>query len=232
MIKTLRYAFVAALMMVAGAVNAQTTFNFKNLWEAKAVELNKTSLYLMNKECGNGEVTDGDITLKFEAGDCSSQPVYAAYNAETEANTKVDPTACIKLYGAKKNTGKMEGSSMTLSKTGGKMTKIIFKAPTKRFGAGVLKASTGTVAMDKKTRDWTWVGEADNVKFTVCKTKDDITVLLHFVEITVNPSGTTGINNITVDNAKKGVRYNLAGQRVNESYKGVVIENGKKIIVK
>ncbi|WP_297225721.1 hypothetical protein [uncultured Prevotella sp.] len=59
MIKTLRYAFVAALMMVAGAVNAQTTFNFKNLWEAKAVELNKTSLYLMNKECGNGEVTDG-----------------------------------------------------------------------------------------------------------------------------------------------------------------------------
>jgi len=42
----------------------------------------------------------------------------------------------------------------------------------------------------------------------------------------------TGINNITVDNAKKGVRYNLAGQRVNESYKGVVIENGKKMIVK
>ena len=42
----------------------------------------------------------------------------------------------------------------------------------------------------------------------------------------------SGINNITVDNAKKGVRYNLAGQRVNESYKGVVIENGKKMIVK
>ena len=33
MIKTLRYAFVAALMMVAGAVNAQTTFNFKNLMD-------------------------------------------------------------------------------------------------------------------------------------------------------------------------------------------------------
>ena len=33
MIKTLRYAFVAALMMVAGVVNAQTTFNFKNMWE-------------------------------------------------------------------------------------------------------------------------------------------------------------------------------------------------------
>ena len=45
-------------------------------------------------------------------------------------------------------------------------------------------------------------------------------------------STTTGINNITVVNAKKGVRYNLAGQRVNESYKGGVIENGKKMIVK
>lgn len=119
MIKTLRYAFVAALMMVAGAVNAQTTINFKNLWEAKAVELNKASLYLMNKECGNGEVIEGEVTLKFEAGECSSQPVYLAYNAKTEADTKVDPTACIRLYGAKKNSGKMEGSSMTLSKTGG-----------------------------------------------------------------------------------------------------------------
>lgn len=187
---------------------------------------------LGNNECGNGKVTEGDVTLKFEAGECSSQPVYAAYNADTEADTKVDPTACIRLYGAKKNTGKMEGSSMTLSKTGGKMTKIIFKAPTKRFGAGVLKASVGTVEKDKETRDWTWVGEADNVKFTVCKTKDDTTVNLHFVEITVNPTVETGINNITVDNAKKGVRYNLAGQRVNESYKGVVIENGKKMIVK
>ena len=232
MIKTLRYAFVAALMMVAGAVNAQTTFNFKKLWEATAVEMEKPSLYLMNKECGNGEITEGDVTLKFEAGECSSQPVYAAYNADTEADIKVDPTACIKLYGAKKNTGKMEGSSMTLSKTGGKITKIIFKAPTKRFGAGVLKASAGKVEMDKQTHDWTWVGEADNVKFTVCKTKDDTTVLLHFVEITVNPTVETGINNITVDNAKKGVRYNLAGQRVNKSYKGVVIENGKKMIVK
>lgn len=31
---------------------------------------------------------------------------------------------------------------------------------------------------------------------------------------------------------QRGVRYNLAGQRVGDSYKGVVIENGKKIVVK
>jgi alpha-amylase len=30
----------------------------------------------------------------------------------------------------------------------------------------------------------------------------------------------------------KSLRYNLAGQRVDETYKGIVIENGKKYLVK
>lgn len=86
---------------------------------------------------------------------------------------------------------------------------------------------------DSKVRNWTWTGNAEEVTFTVSrKNAEANNAVLRFVEITVNPTGETGINNITVDNAKKGVRYNLAGQRVNESYKGVVIENGKKMIVK
>lgn len=43
-------------------------------------------------------------------------------------------------------------------------------------------------------------------------------------------NGTTGINTITTDGATDGVTYNLAGQRVAESYKGAVIRNGKKFI--
>ncbi len=43
----------------------------------------------------------------------------------------------------------------------------------------------------------------------------------------------SGINGVTNDNTvKNGARYNLAGQRVNNSYKGIVIENGKKFVVK
>lgn len=44
---------------------------------------------------------------------------------------------------------------------------------------------------------------------------------------------TTGINNAVVE-AKNvdGVRYNFAGQRVNNSYKGLVIVNGHKVIIK
>lgn len=44
---------------------------------------------------------------------------------------------------------------------------------------------------------------------------------------------TTSINNAVVE-AKNvdGVRYNLAGQRVNSNYKGLVIVNGHKVIIK
>ena len=42
---------------------------------------------------------------------------------------------------------------------------------------------------------------------------------------------TTGISKIQTS-AAKSVRYNLAGQKVGADYKGVVIENGKKVVVK
>lgn len=44
---------------------------------------------------------------------------------------------------------------------------------------------------------------------------------------------TTGINNTVVEGKNTdGVRYNFAGQRVNNSYKGLVIVNGHKVIIK
>ena len=42
----------------------------------------------------------------------------------------------------------------------------------------------------------------------------------------------TGIQEIPVKVINNGAIYNLAGQRVNESYKGIVIKNGKKFIQK
>lgn len=78
MIKTLRYAFVAALMMVAGAVNAQTTFNFKNMWEnIEPAGNDKTILYLNKAEANNGVHTIGDVTLSVIAGENpSGAPTY------------------------------------------------------------------------------------------------------------------------------------------------------------
>lgn len=45
-------------------------------------------------------------------------------------------------------------------------------------------------------------------------------------------SSSSGVKNITVEKAQNNIRYNLAGQRVDENYKGVVIMNGKKFVVK
>ena len=46
-------------------------------------------------------------------------------------------------------------------------------------------------------------------------------------------SKTTGIDHVkTADQAGDGKAYDLSGRRVNESYKGIVIKNGKKYIQK
>lgn len=50
-----------------------------------------------------------------------------------------------------------------------------------------------------------------------------------FVITRGNPSGIQKVVKPVVEN---GIRYNLAGQRVDENYKGVVIMNGKKYVVK
>jgi hypothetical protein len=45
---------------------------------------------------------------------------------------------------------------------------------------------------------------------------------------------TTNINKITADKAidANAPMYNLAGQEVTKSYKGIVIKNGKKVVIK
>ena len=46
-------------------------------------------------------------------------------------------------------------------------------------------------------------------------------------------SKTAGIDHVkTADRAGDGKAYDLSGSRVNESYKGIVIKNGKKYIQK
>ena len=53
------------------------------------------------------------------------------------------------------------------------------------------------------------------------------------IHIMVYDNGTTDINNIpSVNTEKETAIYNLAGQKVDSSYKGIIIKNGKKYINK
>jgi hypothetical protein len=51
-------------------------------------------------------------------------------------------------------------------------------------------------------------------------------------KVTLVKGGATGIQNVQVKKATDNAIYNLAGQKVNASYKGIVIKNGKKYIQK
>jgi hypothetical protein len=95
--------------------------------------------------------------------------------------------------------------------------------------------------------DWTWtdlvVSEHDG--FYAYKVESDEMAELiadrglilrgqgyHAVTIVLGkPQGTdTAIENIELNPAFEGVRFNLMGQQVNENYKGIVILNGKKYL--
>ena len=76
-------------------------------------------------------------------------------------------------------------------------------------------------------REFTLKTPANTVTFT--NTGEQLCYVL-VVEYT--KGGAASVNSIEVEKAKNNIRYNLAGQRVDESYKGVVIMNGKKFVVK
>lgn len=73
-------------------------------------------------------------------------------------------------------------------------------------------------------------GQGTFTSFGAYAIMQDITVLPMLFKMV---EGATGINNIQTTTAvKNNVMYNIAGQRVNKDYKGLVIMNGKKMMVK
>lgn len=237
MIKTLRYAFVAALMMVAGAVNAQTakaaktekiTIDFYNYYKDFEKQGEKKDVVYLNKA-----LESEGIKITFDKSTGSSAPNVTFYGTNLVK-------AYIKLFGGNKEN--VAGNTMTFSSETKKIVSIKFIG-TNSTGWGEISASSGkiteqgTAANPKVSPLWDCddknTGVSD-VTFTISRDKvNTATTQVRYVKAVVTVlTDATGIHGITVDNAKKGVRYNLAGQCVNESYKGVVIENGKKMIVK
>ena len=55
---------------------------------------------------------------------------------------------------------------------------------------------------------------------------------LKIESIAAGPVDPSAVKDVKVANAESGAIYNLAGQRTNAAYKGVYIQNGKKVIIK
>jgi len=90
---------------------------------------------------------------------------------------------------------------------------------------GALVEITLSAAADIESGELT--GNIVNAKFTPKKGKSTV-----FDNIPFNFTSTTGIRTISVDADGNEVSYDLNGRRVNETQKGVLIQNGKKVVVK
>ena len=93
----------------------------------------------------------------------------------------------------------------------------------------VEKSENGTFMLTNNGK-YIQFGDGTYTSFGAYAEKMDKTVL---PMLFVMGEGQTGINNIHTSTAvKNNVMYNLAGQRVNKDYKGLVIMNGKKMMIK
>ena len=77
--------------------------------------------------------------------------------------------------------------------------------------------------------DWSENYPSENVKVTVDANGSAVTVTFNAETKEVTAvAGTTKVNAVKAE--KAGVKYNLAGRKVNAQYKGIVIENGRKVL--
>ena len=75
---------------------------------------------------------------------------------------------------------------------------------------------------------WTWTGSETEVSFDLSGAMQRN---LGFINVTLDSGTTTGISTMAID-TKNTVIYNLSGQKVTKTQKGLYIVNGKKVVVK
>ena len=255
MIKNLRSIFVVALMAVSGSMFAQGTteskgevINFVNFYkpltEVKEVEAGKDKIFYIATKA----IEQNGIKVTFDKVNGSGAPTYTI--AWDKNKNEYVAHNFIRLYGGDVKKAFLDGNTMVFE-SDKNITKISLAASNANYWA-TIKADCGKIEMTgadpnaKPARPaidavWTNVHEkgatidTKKVVFTIYRDEaSTVNQAVRYGSATVFTAdgAATGINNITAAKAQNGVRYNLAGQRVSKDFKGVVIENGKKMIVK
>lgn len=116
------------------------------------------------------------------------------------------------FYVVKKSTGEaLATSEVTLTADGDEGTTVEYGSDYK-----VAEKLTGTAGFDV---------EANETYYVFCNGSK-----LGFFGYVFTPGGSDGISTVKATQAENGAIYNLAGQKVAEGYKGVVIQNGRKVV--
>ena len=98
-------------------------------------------------------------------------------------------------------------------------------APTE--GNGLYDGGKGGVKVAEKTQGTVQFNALANHTYYIFCTGSK----LSFFGYIFTPAGSAGIQNVNAS-AQSNVIYNLAGQKVDASFKGIAIKNGKKVVIK
>lgn len=217
--KILRFTFVALLAMVSNmgfAADKDVTIDIFHDG-VKLFGLNGTS----SNDSNEGDFTEAKTAtvegVSFTvSASTSSTPNRLWSYYEMENDVKVDG-AQLRIYGG---TLKFESKDS-------KIKKIVFVQPSNNKQQKWSDMTVDNGTLDKQT--YTNTEGTDAVTFTLKEGKG-IQCRIDSIVVTVDASA-TGISSVE-SKQQPSVRYNLAGQKVGKDYKGLVIENGKKIMVK
>lgn len=132
------------------------------------------------------------------------------------------------LYGRKKY---VDGSTTTLIADGGSQKYQYISTAT---GSYLKYLPSGSTLQFNGMRAYfyfpNWNAENNNKAAQAASNNNDTNAKIH---VAVMAASTTGISNISAEEASKQAEvYNLSGQRVDASYKGIVVRNGRKYLRK
>ena len=200
-----------AFALLAGGVSAQTSWNFSD-WEAKdysetvtidGLTVTATADAKVTIDGSNKTVDEIKYTQRLKTGGSGGENSRTLSFA-VDGACKVDVVLC-----------SASGSDNRLL----------------NVCAGTYKkeeylAQLDAVAGDPVKQTYTYTGEATTIYLGSYNSG------INIYAIYVTPADdSTGIQNVVVD-VNNGAIINLAGQKVDENYKGIVVKNGKKYIQK
>lgn len=208
--KILRFAFLAAFAAVSSLSFAQKTVTF---------ELSSAESYKQFGLAGQSSQTskDGDFT-------------------EDKSVTSGDVKLTVSTSGGKtanrmwKGSLRMYGGTLTVESANDNIVKVVYAVFFDNWDESnnvdnknleMTSEKEGT----KVFKFYNWTGVSKKVVLNVKKA--------FLRSVTITSVTAAGIKNVqTIEVNENAPIYNLAGQRVDKDYKGVVVQNGKKFIKK
>ena len=116
--------------------------------------------------------------------------------------------------------------TITVDGDEGEVLSYTDEAPTS--GNGLYDGGKGGVkVVDKITGTVRFEVQANHTYYIFCTGSK-----LSFFGYVFMPDTETGINSINAETTTEAPAYNLAGQKVSKNFKGIMIQNGKKVVIK